>query len=95
VWTLFVREPGDLGFGPQPIVGPRREDEESKPAMHEPEKSDSAVVATKPVNKTVRPVAEQVEPRAGTRGNADQRSTLRALNRVRVSQALGRDEMPR
>ena len=37
--------------------------------MHEPEKSDSAVVATKPANKAGRPAAEQVERRAGTEGN--------------------------
>jgi hypothetical protein len=52
VWTLFVRESGDLGFGQwRKTVGPHREDEESKPMMHEPEKSDSAIVATKPANK--------------------------------------------
>ncbi len=38
--------------------------------MHEPEKSDSAVVATKPANKAGRPEAEQVERRVGTEGNA-------------------------
>ena len=58
--------------------------------MHEPEKSDSAVVATKPTNKAGRPVAEPVEPRAGTKGKADQQSTCRAQNRVSVSQALDR-----
>ena len=52
VWTLFVREPEDLGFGQRGnTAGPHREDEESKPMMHEPEKSDSVVVATKPTNK--------------------------------------------
>lgn len=52
VWTLFVRESGDLGFGQRRnTAGPHREDEESKPMMHEPEKSDSAIVATKPANK--------------------------------------------
>jgi hypothetical protein len=52
VWKLFAREPGDLGFGQRGhTAGPHREDEESKPTMHEPEKSDSAIVATKPANK--------------------------------------------
>ena len=52
VWTLFVRESGDLGFGQwRNTVGPHREDEESKPMMYEPEKSDLAIVATKPANK--------------------------------------------
>ena len=91
VWTLFVREPGDLGFGQRRnTAGPHREDEELKPMMHEPEKSDSAIVATKPANKAGQPVAEQVERRAGTEGNADQQSTCRAQNRESVSQALGR-----
>ena len=70
-------------------AGPHREDEESKPMMHEPEKSDSAIVATKPANKAGQPVAEPVERRAGTRRNANQQSTCRAQNRESVSQALG------
>jgi len=37
--------------------------------MNEPEKSDSAIVAVKPANKAGSPVAEWVEPRAGTKGN--------------------------
>jgi hypothetical protein len=91
VWTLFVRESGGLGFGQRSnTAGPHREDEESKPVMHEPEKSDSAIVATKPANKTGQPVAELVERRAGTGRNANQQSTCRAQNRENVSQALGR-----
>jgi len=91
VRTLFVRESGDLGFGQRSMtVGPHREDEESKPMMHESEKSDLAIVATKPANKAGQPVAEQVEPRAGTGRNANQQSTCRAQNRESVSQALGR-----
>ena len=91
VRTLFVRESGDLGFGQRRnTVGPHREDEESKPMMHEPEKSDSAIVATKPANKAGQPVAELVERRAGTGRNANQQSTCRAQNRESVSQALGR-----
>ena len=50
--------------------------------MHEPEKSDSAIVAAKPTNKAGRPAAEPVEPRAGTKGNADQQSTHRTQSRV-------------
>ena len=54
-------------------------------------KSDSAIVAVKPTNKTGgKPAAEPVEPRAGTEGNANQQSTCRTLSRDRVSQALGR-----
>src|SRR5467141_1095354 len=58
--------------------------------MHDPEKSDSGIVATKPTNKAGRPAAEPVEPRPGTKGNADQQSTHRAQSRVRVIQALDR-----
>ena len=58
--------------------------------MHEPEKSDSAIVATKPANKAGQLVAEPVERRAGTGRNANQQSTCRAQNRESVSQALDR-----
>ncbi len=91
VQTLLVRELGDLGFGQRSnTVGPHREDEKSKPMMHEPEKSDSAIVATKPANKAGQLAAEPVERRAGTGMNANQQSTCRAQNRGSVSQALGR-----
>ena len=45
--------------------------------MHGPEKSDLAIVAGKPTNKAEQSAAELVEPRAGTKGNADQQSTRR------------------
>jgi retron-type reverse transcriptase len=67
--------------------------------MHGHEKSDPAIVALKPANKAEQPTveasagasaAEPVEPRAWTKGNADQHSTCRAQNRVSVEQALER-----
>ena len=68
--------------------------------MHGRWKSDSAIVAMKPANKAAAPsaeesaagavVAEPAEPRAGTKGNADQQSTCRAQGRESVSQALER-----
>jgi RNA-directed DNA polymerase len=67
--------------------------------MNGPEKSDSAIVATKPANKaepsTERSAgepyaAELVERRAGTKGNAGQQSTRRTQSRESVSQALER-----
>jgi RNA-directed DNA polymerase len=68
--------------------------------MHGHEKSDPAIVAMKPANKAEQLTAEQsaaeptaaepVEPRAGTKGNADQQSTCRTQSRVSVSQALER-----
>ncbi|MEX3968936.1 group II intron reverse transcriptase/maturase [Paraburkholderia sp. EG286B] len=58
--------------------------------MNGREKSDSAIVATKPANKAGKPAAERVEPRAGTKGNTDQTSTRRAQNRESVSHGLER-----
>jgi RNA-directed DNA polymerase len=58
--------------------------------MHGYEKSDSAILATKPPNKVGQPVAKAVERRAETKGNAGQQSTCRAQDRESVSQALGR-----
>jgi hypothetical protein len=58
--------------------------------MHDQEKSDSAIVAVKSPNKTGFPVAEAMERRAGTKGNADQQSTHWTQIRARVTQALGR-----
>ena len=57
---------------------------------HESEKSDFVVVAGKPTNKAARAVAEPVEPRTETKGNADQQRTRRAQDRGSVSQALER-----
>ena len=65
--------------------------------MNGPEKSDSAVVATKLTNKAQPSAersagefcaAESAEQRAGTKGNADQQSTRRTQSRESVSQAL-------
>jgi RNA-directed DNA polymerase len=58
--------------------------------MHEPEKSDTVVIAVKPTNNAERSAAELVEPRTGTKGNANQQSTRRAQDRESVSQALER-----
>ena len=67
--------------------------------MNGPEKSDPAIVATKPANKVEPSVersagepyaAEPVERRAGTKGNAGQQSTRRTQSRESVSQALER-----
>jgi len=58
--------------------------------MHEPEKSDSVVVAVKPANKAEQSVAELVEPRTGTKENANQQSTRRAQDQESVSRALER-----
>src|SRR5215471_18121806 len=58
--------------------------------IHEPEESDSVVVAGKPTNKVERSTAELVEPRTETKGNAGQQSTRRAQDRESVSQALER-----
>src|SRR5260221_6045930 len=62
--------------------------------MHDQEKSGSAIVAVKSPNKTGFPVAEAMERRAGTKGNADRQSTHRTQIRARVTQALGRLRQP-
>lgn len=54
------------------------------------EKSDSGIVATKPTNKAGQPVAESVERRPGTKGNAEQQRMLRTQSRDRMSQSLDR-----
>jgi RNA-directed DNA polymerase len=62
--------------------------------MHDREKSHSAIVAAKPTNKadatSVADAAEPVEPRAGTKRNAEEQSTHRTQGRERVTQALDR-----
>ena len=64
--------------------------------MHGHEKSDPAVLASKPANKDGRPFAERVERRTGAEGNAGQQRTHRAQNRESVTQALDRvrDALP-
>ncbi len=49
--------------------------------MHGHEKSDSAIVAVKPMNKAERSAAESVERRAETKGNVDQQHTRRARSK--------------
>jgi RNA-directed DNA polymerase len=58
--------------------------------MHGHEESDPAIVAVKPANKAEQFATESAEPRAGTKGNADQQSTCRTQSRVSVEQALER-----
>jgi RNA-directed DNA polymerase len=58
--------------------------------MNGPEKSDSAIRAKKPANKAGLPAAEQVEQRAGTKGNTGQPRTHRTQCRAGVSQGLDR-----
>jgi RNA-directed DNA polymerase len=58
--------------------------------MNGREKSHPAVVAMKPANKAEQSAAESGEPRAGTKGKADQQNTLRTQGRARVTQALDR-----
>src|SRR5258706_9180102 len=58
--------------------------------MNERGKSGPAVVAAKLANKAERSAAEPVEPRAGTKGNANQQHTGRTQSRETVSQVLAR-----
>src|SRR5262244_2328316 len=54
--------------------------------MHGHEKSDSAIVATKPPNRAGRPAAEAVERRAEAKENANRCRTCRTQCRESVSQ---------
>ncbi len=47
--------------------------------MHDLEKSDPAIVAMKPPNRAGSAAAEAAEPRAGTKGNADELRTSRTM----------------
>ena len=81
--------------GGQGHAGPLREGEEPEPRMNGREKSDPAIVATKPANDAGRrversPAEELVERRTGAEGNASHRNTHRAQNRASVTQALER-----
>lgn len=58
--------------------------------MNGHQKSDDAILATKPANKAKQLAAEWVERRASTKGNADQQNTHRTQSRGRVTQALDR-----
>ena len=68
--------------------------------MHGHEKSDSVIVAVKPANKAVPPAAEPsaaepvaaepAEPRAETKGNADQQTMLWAQSQTGMPHALER-----
>jgi RNA-directed DNA polymerase len=58
--------------------------------MNGQEKSDSGIVAAKPTNKAGQPAAELVEPRPGTKGNAEQQHMHRTQSRARMSQSLDR-----
>lgn len=58
--------------------------------MHGLEKSDPVVVAMKPANNADASAAEWVEPRTGTKGNADQPRTRRTQSRGSVSPGLER-----
>jgi RNA-directed DNA polymerase len=54
------------------------------------QRASSDPTARKPANNAGKPAAERVEPRAGTKGNADQSHTRRAQNRISVPQGLDR-----
>ena len=58
--------------------------------MNGQEKSDSDIVAVKPTNKAGQSAAELVEPRPGTKGNAEQQHMHRTQSRARMSQSLDR-----
>lgn len=70
--------------------GPHREGEEPKSMMDELEKSDSCIVAEKPVNKSVPAEAESVEPRRETKRNTVETHMRRTQSRESVELGLTR-----
>jgi len=58
--------------------------------MHDPQKSDSPIVAVKPPNNPGRTGAAAVEPRGGTKGITNENRTTRTPSRTRVLQGLER-----
>ena len=70
--------------------GPHREGEEPKPMMHEQEKSDSSILATKLANKPVNAGTESVEQRGEAKGNTEWLRMRRTQCRESVSQRLDR-----
>ncbi len=58
--------------------------------MHDPEKSDSSIVATKPANNPGSPGAEPVERRGEAEGNTRNPPTRRTQGRGSVSSGLER-----
>jgi RNA-directed DNA polymerase len=81
---------GELAPVRRICAGPRREDDESKPAMNGRKQSDPAIVAAKSSNEPAQAGKEVMEPRAGTKENADEQNTLRTLSREGVTHALAR-----
>jgi len=70
--------------------GPRREGDEPKPAVHDAEKSDCAIVAAKSANKAEQSAAEPMEPRAQAEENAQQDGKRRTPSRESLSHGLER-----
>ena len=71
----IASETGSSRVWPQRRAGgPHREGEEPKPMMYGRGKSDFAIVAVKLANKAAQAVAELVERRAETKGNASRRA---------------------
>lgn len=56
--------------------------------MHDPEKSDPPIVATKPANAPASASKESVERRGGAEGNASQRGMRRTPSRESMTSGL-------
>ena len=62
--------------------------------MNGDEKSDPAIVAVKPANKSGQLDAEWVEPRVGAEGTAVDPNEVRAQNRAAPTGGIGRGSLP-
>ena len=75
-WTLYAREPGDLGPTPERVLSLSGRSGKAcgrKPDMHVAEGSDIGVVPMKGPNKSGQPEAEALEGRPVTKGNSEER----------------------
>jgi RNA-directed DNA polymerase len=70
--------------------GPHREGDKPEPMMHDPERSDLPIVASKPANAAALAGAESVERRGRAKENANQHGMCRTPSRESMSSGLER-----
>ena len=85
-----MRENRETPGSPPPDGGEGRPEKAARrtSGMHETGESDGLIVPTKRANKAGKPVAEFVEGRGSTKGNARQTATRRTQGRESVSIGL-------
>jgi hypothetical protein len=90
VQKLFVWEPGDLWVGRREAVRVGKAASQSKPMMHDPQKSDRCIVAMKSANEPEGTGSESMERRRRAEGNVLKPCTHRTQRRACVFPGLER-----